>query len=49
MLFFFFLIINLYFLIPAVIAQIPTMPTGASTNEANGEHETQPATKEKMS
>ena len=41
MLFLFFLIIDLYFLIPAVIAQIfnPTpemeMPNGTPTNEAN--------------
>ena len=45
--FFFFFIIDLYFLIPAVIAQslIPTaklvIPTGAQTNEANAEIETQ--------
>ena len=48
MLFLFFFIIDLYFLIPAVIAQmfIPTaklvIPTGPQTNEANGEIETEP-------
>ena len=48
--FFFFFIIDLYFLISAVIAQmfIPTaelvIPTGISTNEANAEIETQPVT-----
>ena len=47
-LFFFFFIIDLYFLIPVVIAQIfnPTVelvkPTGTQTNEANKEIETQP-------
>ena len=46
--FFFFLIIDLYFLIPAEIAQIfnPTaelvIPTGTRTKEANAEIETQP-------
>ena len=46
--FFFFFIIDLYFLIPAVIAQIyiPTeelvVPTGTQTNEANAEIEKQP-------
>ena len=46
--FFFFLIIDLYLLIPAVIAQtfIPNVdlriPTGTQTNEANGEIEIQP-------
>ena len=41
--FFFYLIIDLYFLIPAVIAQVftPTaksvIPTGTQTNEANAE------------
>ena len=44
----FFFIIDLYFLIPAVIAQcfIPTaelvIPIGTQTNEANAEIETQP-------
>ena len=44
---FFFFIIDLYFLIPAVIAQIfiPTaelaIPTGTQTNEANPEIQTQ--------
>ena len=48
--FFFFLIIDLYFLIPAVIPQffIPTaelvIPAGMVTNEANAEMETEPAT-----
>ena len=50
--FLFFLIINLYFLIPAVNAQIfnPNakleMPTGTPTNEANAEIETYPLTAE---
>ena len=50
--FLFFLIIDLYYLIPTVIAQIfnPTaelaIPTGTSTNEANAEIETQPLTAE---
>ena len=44
--FFFFFIIDLYFLIPTVIAQmfIPTaelvIPTGTQTNEANAEIKT---------
>ena len=42
----FFFIIDLYFLIPAVIAQIfiPTavIPTGTQTNKANAKIETQP-------
>ena len=48
--FIFFLIIDLYFLILAVTAQIflPTVelviPTGSQTNEANAEIETQPVT-----
>ena len=48
MLFFFFFIIDLYVLIPAVIVQIfiPTtelvIPTGTQTTEANAEIETQP-------
>ena len=48
--FFFFFIIDLYFLIPAVIALIfiPTaelvIPTGTQTNKANAETETQPVT-----
>ena len=48
--FFFFLIIDLYFLIPAVIPQffIPTaelvIPAGMVTNEANAEMETEPST-----
>ena len=52
LLFFFFLIIGFYFLIPAVIAQsfIPAaelaIPTGTQTNETNAETETQPATVE---
>ena len=52
MLLFFFFIIELYFLIPAVIAQIsiPTaelvIPTGIATNEANTETEMQPVTVE---
>ena len=47
-----FLIIDLYFLIPAVIPQIsnPTaelaIPTGTPTNEANVESEIQPLTAE---
>ena len=51
-LFFFFFIIELYFLIPAVIAQIfnPTtehvMSTEIQTKEANAEIETQPVTVE---
>ena len=36
--FFFFFIIDLYFLVPAVIAQIPT---GIGTSEASAEIETQ--------
>ena len=46
--FFFFLIINLCFLIPAVIAQSFNLtaelaiPTGPAVNEANAEIETQP-------
>ena len=50
--FFFFLIIDLYFLIPAVIPQIfvPTaelvIPAGMVTNEANAEIEMEPATVE---
>ena len=50
--FFFFFIIDLYCLIPAVIAQIliPTaeivIPTGIQTNGANAEIETQPVTVE---
>ena len=50
--FFFFFIINLFFLIPAAIAQIfiPTaelvIPTRIQTNEANTETETQPVTVE---
>ena len=46
--FFFFLIIDLYFLIPEVIAQIfnPTaelvITTGIATNKVNAETETQP-------
>ena len=52
MLFIFFLIIDLYFLITAVIVQIfiPTVefviPTGTQTNEANAEIQTQPVTVE---
>ena len=48
--FFFFFIIDLYFLIPAVIAQIfilpaeLAIPTGTRTNEVNAEIETQPVT-----
>ena len=48
----FFLIIDLYLLIPAVIAQIfnptakLTIPIGPPTNEANTEIETQPLTAE---
>ena len=48
MLLFLFLIIDLYFLIPAVIAQIfiPTaefaIPTRIGTNKANAGNETQP-------
>ena len=48
----FFMTFDLYFLIPAVIAQIfiPTaellIPTGTQTNEANAEIETQPVTTE---
>ena len=47
---FFFLIIDLYFLIPAVIAQIfhkiaeLVIPTGIPTKEANIEMETRPVT-----
>ena len=50
--FFFFLIIDLYFLIPALIPQIfvPTaelvIPAGMVTNEANAEIEMEPATVE---
>ena len=50
--FFFFFIIDLYFLIPAMIAQMfnPTTElvilTGTQTNEANAEIETQPVTVE---
>ena len=50
MIFFFFLIIDLYLLIPAVIAQIPiptaepVIPTGTPTSEANAGIETQPLT-----
>ena len=50
MLFFFFLIVDLYFLIAAMIVPvfIPTaklvIPTGIQTNEANAEIETQPVT-----
>ena len=50
--FFFFLIIDLYFLIPAVIAQIFSlttelvMPIGTLTHEANAEIEMQPVTVE---
>ena len=50
MFFYFFLIIDLCFLIPANIAQIfnPTVelaiPTGKATNEANAEIEAQPLT-----
>ena len=49
---FFYFMIDLYFLIPAVIAQflIPTadllIPTGTPTNEENAEIETQPVTVE---
>ena len=52
LLFIFFLIIDLYLLIPAVIAQIfnptanLTTPIGPPTNEANAEIETQPLTAE---
>ena len=48
--FFFFFIIDLHFLVPAIIAQmfIPTaelvIHTETQTNEANAEIETQPAT-----
>ena len=50
--FFFFLIIDLYFLIPTVTAQIfnpnpeLVIPTGMSTNDANAEIETQLLTAE---
>ena len=50
--FFFFLISDIYFLIPAMIAQIfihtaeLVIPTGTPTNEANAEIETQPVTVE---
>ena len=50
MIFFFFLIIDLYLLIPAVIAQIPiptaepVIPTGTPTSEANAGIKTQPLT-----
>ena len=50
MLFLFFFTIDLYFLIPAITAQMfnPTaeliIPTGISTNEGNAEIETQPVT-----
>ena len=49
---FFYFMIDLYFLIPAVIAQflIPTadllIPTGTPTNEENAEIEIQPVTVE---
>ena len=52
MFFLFFYIIRLYFLIPAVTAQIfnPTaelaVPTGTPTNEPNAEIKTQPLTEE---
>ena len=52
MLFLLFYLIDLYFLIPATIAQMfmPTaelvMPTGISTNKVNAEIETQPVTVE---
>ena len=50
--FFFFFIIDLYFLIPAVIAKIiistpkPVIPIGIVTNETNAKTETQPGTVE---
>ena len=50
--FFFFFIIDLYFLIPAVIAKIListpklVIPTGIVTNETNAKTETQPGTVE---
>ena len=50
--FLFFFVIDLYFLIPVVTAQIfiPTVelaiPTGTTANEANAEIETQPLTAE---
>ena len=46
------MIIDLYFLIPAVVVQISNhtveqaMPTGTQTNEANAKVETQPGTVE---
>ena len=52
MLFFFFFIIDLYFLIPTMIAQMfistaeLVIPTETQTNKANAEIETQPATAE---
>ena len=52
MLFFFFFIIDLYFLIPAVIEQIfiltaeLVIPTGTKTNEANAEIQMQAVTVE---
>ena len=52
MLLFVFLIIDLYFLIPAVITQIfnpiaeLVIPTGISTKEAKAEMETHPVTAE---
>ena len=52
MLFFFFVMIDLYFLIPVVIAQNfnPTaelvMATGTATNEANAKTEIEPLTAE---
>ena len=48
--FLFYLIIDLYFLVPSVIAQTfnpyvePAISTGTPTNEANAETETQPLT-----
>ena len=48
--FLFYLIIDLNFLVPSVIAQTfnpyvePAIPTGTPTNEANAETETQPLT-----
>ena len=52
MLFFFFLIVDLYFLIPAIITQVsnPTaelvIPTGIPTNKIKAEMETHPVTAE---
>ena len=52
MVFFFFLIIDLYFLIPTVITQIfyltakLVVPTGITTKEAKGEMETYSVTVE---